>query len=119
MFFKLLTIGFILGVGAYFYDLNTAETKLRDAKFKTSETDIRCRNNHETMCQYFFTVTLMPENLEYKFRVPNSLYRQGIERQQSTRYTVRFKQKKIFPATILGLEPKYQAELDKKISIEK
>lgn len=117
--FKILLLGIVLGVGAYYYDLNSAPQKLRDAKYSASETEARCRQNHETMCQYFITVKLEPEKLFYKFRVPSSVYKSPPDELKERRFRVMFKEKKIFPASIVGLEPKYQQELDKAIAEEK
>ncbi|PKL78172.1 MAG: hypothetical protein CVV27_03760 [Candidatus Melainabacteria bacterium HGW-Melainabacteria-1] len=121
MFFKLLTLGVVIGVGAYYYDLNTAKKVTRDAQYASRETETRCRNNHETMCQYFLTVKLeRPEPLTYKFRVPMMYYHQiPIEEIKNRRYPVTYKEKKIFPATITGLAPKFQEEIDAALAKEK
>lgn len=117
MFGKLLMLGIVLGVGAYYYDLNTAEKKLYDARFDNIDTEMRCRNNHESMCKYFVTVKLeKPEKLEYKFRVPRIYFHQiKAEGLKERRFPVLYKAKKIFPATILGLKPEFQKEIDKQI----
>lgn len=118
--FKLLMLGIVLGVGAYYYDMNTAPKKVRDATYSSSETDIRCRNNHESMCKYYITVKIESEKLFYKYRVPSSIYRSAAsEEGKQARYRVMYKEKKIFPAAIVGLEPKMQAAIDKSIAEEK
>lgn len=120
MFFKILMLGVVLGVGAYYYDQSSAVKTIKDARFSSSETENRCRQNHETMCQYYMTVKLeQPEKLFYKFRVPSALYKRPPEELKERRFRVLYKEKKIFPASIVGLEPKFQAEIDKAVSEEK
>lgn len=119
MFFKLLLFGIIAGVGTYYYDLNSAEKKLRDAKFSSIETESRCRQNHESMCKYYMTVKLDgAEKLFYKYRVPQAYYHGSREEIQQRRFQVMYKEKKIFPARIVGLPPKQQADLDQILAQE-
>ncbi|HEY9838912.1 MAG: hypothetical protein ACAI44_07010 [Candidatus Sericytochromatia bacterium] len=104
---------FVIAVGAYYYDLNSADKKTLDAEYVKRETEDRCRKQHESMCKYFLTVKLPKQNLEYTFRVPRVYYHgTEVEVLKARRYPVIYKVKKIFPAAILGLTPKYQAEID-------
>lgn len=120
MFFKLLMVGIILGVGAYYYDMNSAETKIHDAEFSSRETEMRCENQHESMCKYYMTVKLPREKLFYKFRVPLSFFHaKTVEQLKSRKYPVMYKSKKIFPARIVDLEPKFKAQLEKELSADK
>lgn len=120
MFFKLVLFGLVAGTIAYMYDQNTAPKQVFEAEYQSIETEGRCQNNHESMCKYFLTVALEdPEKLTYKFRVPLTYFhKMSQEELKSRTYSVVFKEKKIFPATILGLEEEYQAELDEEISAE-
>lgn len=120
MFFKLLLVGIIIGVGAYYYDLNSAEKILRDAEYSSRETEVRCRNNHESMCKYYMTLKLDQEKLFYEFQVPMEYYHGKKEEElKRQKYPVIFKQKKIFPARILDLEPKLRAKIDKTLEEQK
>ena len=120
MFFKLVLFGLVAGTIAYMYDQNSAPKHAYDAEFDSIETEMRCQNNHETMCKYFLTVKLEEhEKLTYKFRVPFSYFHNMSQDELKARvYPVEYKEKKIFPATIMGLEKEYQAELEEEIAAE-
>lgn len=122
MFFKLLLAGIVVGVGVYYYDLNTAQKVIKDAKFSSIETDTRCQNAHETMCKYYLTVKLGSGGRDqtfYKFEVPWNYYHIEYKKEGKPltheHFRVIYKMKKILPARIIGLEPKYQAKLDKEL----
>lgn len=120
MFFKLLILGVIAGVGVYYYDLNSAETHLKEALFSSIDTENRCSVNHESMCKYFMTIKLGSggrDQMFYKFQVPWNYYHKKNKDGQleGTKYSVMFKEKKILPPRIVGLEPKFQAKLDKEL----
>ena len=117
MFFKLFMIGLIVAAGAYFYDKEYAPTVLRDAKYSSIETANRCKDNHESMCKYYLTVKLEPEKLFYKFRVPLSYY-SAREQLKDRRFPVVLKQKKIFPARILDVNPKLRKLLDEELATQ-
>jgi len=120
MFFKLLLVGLIIGVGAYYYDLKSAETLIRDAEFSSRETEMRCRNNHESMCKYYMTVKLPRENLFYEFQVPIDYFHGKTEEDlKRQKYPVTLKQKKIFPERIIDLEPKFRAKIDTTLEEQK
>lgn len=120
MFFKLILFGLVAGTIAYMYDQNTAPRHVYDAEFQSVETEDRCKNNHESMCKYFLTVKLEdPEKLTYKFRVPLKYFHSMSQEELKSRvYPVEFKEKKIFPAAIVGLEKEYQTEIDEAIAEE-
>lgn len=120
MFFKLLILGIIAGAGVYYYDLSSSQVVLKEAVFSSLETENRCKNNHETMCKYYMTIKLGSGGRDqkfYKFRVPWQYFH--IKNQDNglkgTKYRVEYKEKKILPARILGLEPKFQEKLSKQI----
>lgn len=121
MFFKLLTFGLLIGAGVYYYDLNKAETELRDAKFSAIEAgEERCRRMHETMCKYYMTIK-MGEGRDvkfHKFRVPPSFFHGKQEDLKVERFTLVWKKKQILPGRIVGLEPAYQKELEEQILAE-
>ncbi len=116
MFFKLFMIGLIVAAGAYFYDKQNAPTILRDAKYSSIETENRCKNNHESMCKYYMTVKLEPEKIFYKFQVPWSYYHQLREQLKERKFPVVLKQKKIFPARIVDVNPKMRKLLDEEMA---
>ncbi|MEZ0372596.1 MAG: hypothetical protein ACAI44_26125 [Candidatus Sericytochromatia bacterium] len=113
MFWKLVMFGIVIGVGAYYYDLNTAPKKVMDAEYVSMDTDIRCRQHHESMCKYFMKVRILGNKMEYTFRVPR-MYYHGMDDagRKARRYPLVFKSKKIFPEAILGLAPKYEKEIE-------
>lgn len=120
MFFKLLILGLIAGAGVYFYDMNSAEQQIKDAVFSSMETDNRCKMNHESMCKYYMTVKLGTGGRDqqfYKFQVPWDYWhvKNKDGKLKGTKYKIVYKLKKILPGRILGLEPKFQAKLDKEL----
>lgn len=121
MFFKLFMIGLVAAAGAYYYDLKNAPTILKDAAYSSIETESRCRQNHESMCKYYLTVKLERDKLFYKFQVPYNYYHAQALRDQlkNRRFPVVLKEKKIFPARILDVNPKLRKELDEKLKAEK
>jgi hypothetical protein len=117
---KLVVAGIVIGGAAYWYDASFAKTKIKDAFFVSSETDQRCRNNHESMCQYSATVMLKKENIRYTFRIPWSYYHSNETKLKTNdRVPVVVKAKMIFPERILDLAPKYKAKIDKRLAEEK
>ncbi len=119
MFFKLLLVGIIIGVGAYYYDLKSAETIIKDAQYSSRETEVRCRNNHESMCKYYMTLKLDSEKIFYEFQIPLEYYHSKTDEElKRQRFPVKLKQKKIFPARILDLEPKLRTKIDEKLALE-
>ncbi len=120
MFFKLFMIGLVAAAGAYYYDLKNAPTVLKDAVYSSVETESRCRQNHESMCKYYLTVKLDREKLFYKFQVPPAYYHGGAKEQlKNQRFPVVLKQKEIFPARILDVNPKLRKQLDEQLSTQK
>lgn len=115
MFFKLLMIGLVAATGAYFYDLEKAPRVLKDAKYSSIETENRCKNNNESMCKYYLTVKLEREKLFYKFQVPQQYWHQFKEELKDRRYPVVLKQKQIFPARIIDVNPELRKQLDKQL----
>lgn len=118
MFFKLFMIGLVAAAGAYYYDLKNAKTILKDATYSSIETESRCRQNHESMCKYYLTVKLDREKLFYKFEVPYNYYHDsGLKEQlKNQRFPVVLKQKEIFPARILDVNPKLRKVLDETLN---
>lgn len=118
MFFKLFMIGLVAAAGAYYYDLKNAKTILKDAVYSSIETESRCRQNHESMCKYYLTVKLDREKLFYKFEVPSNYYHDRAFKEQvkNQRYPVVLKQKEIFPARILDVNPKLRKALDETLN---
>lgn len=117
---KLVVAGIVVGIGAYFYDMNTAKTHLKDAVVVQIETEDRCREHHESMCKYYAKVLLKREKLEYKFRIPFQYYHTtDMKLNLNDRVPVVLKEKKIFPARILDLAPKYKAKLEELIAQDK
>lgn len=118
MFFKLLMFAVVVAAGAYYYDLNTAEKKIVSAEYASKETEDRCRNMHESMCKYFMTVKVPREKLDFTFRIPNALFRMPVESLKARQYPVQLKMKKLFPMRVLGLAPKFEAELEPQIKTD-
>lgn len=113
MFFKLILFLVVAATATYYYDQNTAEKKVIDAEYVSMDTDFRCKQSHESMCKYFMTVKLPRENLTYTFRVPQVYYHAWtVDQRKGRRYPVIYKAKKILPAAVLGLAPKFEAEID-------
>jgi hypothetical protein len=111
---KLVVAGIVVGVGAYFYDANTAKTRIKDAYIVSTETEQRCSGHHESMCQYKATVMLKPEKVSYSFRIPYQYFHEGQTKlKPKDRVPVVVKDKKIFPERILDLAPKYKIKLEK------
>ena len=108
---SLVMFGLVAGVGSYYYDASYAPRITVKAPVTELETDIRCRQTHESMCKYFATVLVKP-NLTFTFRIPQSYYHQNIYKVKETNVPVVVKQKKIWGPRILSLEPKE----DKKVS---
>ena len=116
MFFKLLMIGLVAAAGAYYYDKQNAPTVLKDAKYSSMETESRCRSNHESMCKYYMIVKLESEKLFYKVQVPPNYYHAMREQLQDRKFPVILKQKKIFPARIVDVNPKFRKLLDEELA---
>ena len=117
---KLVIAGIVIGGAAYWYDSTYAQTKIKDAYVVVTDTDQRCRNNHESMCQYSATVTLKKEKIRYTFRIPWSYYHSAQTKLKANdRVPVIVKSKMIFPERIVDLAPKYKTKIDKLLAEEK
>ena len=116
MFFKLFMIGLIAAAGAYYYDKQNAPTVLKDAKYSGVETESRCRSNHESMCKYYLTVKLESEKLFYKLQVPPQYYHAMRDQLKDRKFPVILKQKKIFPARIVDVNPKLRKQIDAELA---
>lgn len=116
MFFKLFIIGVIAAAGAYYYDKESAPTVLKDAKYSSIETENRCKNNNESMCKYYLTVKLESEKLFYKVQVPYYYYHKMRNELKDRKFPVVLKQKKIFPARIVDVNPKLRKQIDEELA---
>lgn len=102
--------------GAYYYDKENAPTVLKDAKYSSIETENRCKDNHEAMCKYYLTVKLESDKLFYKFQVPPNYYHLMRAELKDHKFPVIVKQKKIFPARIVDVNPKLRKLLDEELA---
>lgn len=104
----------VVGGGlSYLYDANAAPRVVIKTKVIELDTDHRCRRNHESMCKYYAVVaTNTKPRMEYKFRIPLAYYHQKLYKVKETTVPVMLKQKKIWGARIIGLEPREQKKID-------
>lgn len=120
IFRNLFFIGALAGIGAYYYDMNSAPRILKDARLTVIEAETRCRYNHESMCKYNAEVEYRykGETLHYKYRIPGEYYHSKTY-QKDMIIQVRIKDKKIFPPRIIGLTPQAQKKIDEMLAAEK
>lgn len=111
----------IAGIGAYYYDLNSADTKIVKGKFSSFDTEHRCKQNHESMCKYYLIAKIgSGKNSKFhKFRVPMDYYHGKMADQIKTNpIPLVMKEKNIFPARLIGVEEKFQKKVDKGLAKE-